>query len=35
VLTDQVGEGKAALPSHQSSFVEKDGAVVLDDYPAG
>jgi hypothetical protein len=26
-----MGEGAAALPSHQASFVEEDGAVVLDE----
>jgi hypothetical protein len=30
VLATQVGEGEAALPSHQASFVEEDLAIVLD-----
>jgi hypothetical protein len=34
VLSDQVGNGEAALPSHQSSFVEEDSAAVLDEHPA-
>jgi hypothetical protein len=35
MLADQVGEGEAALPSQQASFIEEDSAIVLDKHPAG
>jgi hypothetical protein len=35
VLAHQLGEGEAALPSHQPSLVDEDLAVVLDEHPAG